>query len=139
MTISVVTINWNNNAGLQRTLASIASQTYNDFEYIVVDGASTDGSVETIMQYDGDARLTWISERDNGIYNAMNKGIRMAKGEYVVMINSGDWLMASDVLERMAEEVERNDHPAILYGTTTNVWPDGRKMRNPPQEQRYTR
>ena len=73
MTISVVTINWNNHAGLQRTLASIASQTYNDFEYIVVDGASTDGSVETIMQYDGDARLTWISERDNGIYNAMNK------------------------------------------------------------------
>ncbi len=138
MTISVVTINWNNHAGLQRTLASIASQTYNDFEYIVVDGASTDGSVETIMQYDGDARLTWISERDNGIYNAMNKGIRMAKGEYVVMINSGDWLMASDVLERMAEEVERNGHPAILYGTTTNVWPDGRQMRNPPQELRYT-
>ena len=138
MTISIVTINWNNNAGLQRTLASLASQTYTDFEYIVVDGASTDGSVDTIKQYDHDPRIRWVSEPDKGIYNAMNKGIRMATGEYVAMVNSGDWLISPSVLESLAAELRRHDNPPILYGTTTNIWPDGKTQRNPPKETRYT-
>lgn len=138
MTISIVTINWNNNKGLQRTLASIAAQTYSDFECVVIDGASTDGSTDTIKQYENDPRFHCTSEPDKGIYNAMNKGIRKAQGQYVVMINSGDWLMADNVLARMAEALAKHNYPAILYGTTTNIWPDGKTQKNPPQDTRYT-
>ena len=142
---TVITITYNAEAVLERTLQSVLCQTHEDVEHLIIDGASTDGTLAMAERYKAESDASELghkviirSEPDDGIYNAMNKGIRMAKGEYVVMINSGDWLMASDVLERMAEEIERNGHPAILYGTTTNVWPDGRQMRNPPQELRYT-
>ena len=75
MILSIITINWNNKAGLQKTMRSVVSQTFSDFEYIVVDGASSDGSVDIIQQYADWRNLKWVSERDNGIYNAMNKGI----------------------------------------------------------------
>ena len=67
------------------------AQTFKDFEYIIIDGGSTDGSKELIKQY-GDKFSYWVSEKDNGIYHAMNKGIGIAKGEYLLFLNSGDWL-----------------------------------------------
>ena len=83
--LSIITINRNNAAGLRKTIESVLSQTYRDFEYIVVDGASTDESVDIIrasaLQAEG-LDFTWISEPDNGVYQAMNKGIKRAKGEY---------------------------------------------------------
>jgi glycosyltransferase involved in cell wall biosynthesis len=99
-TVSIITVNLDNREGLAATIASVAGQTCRDFEHIVVDGGSTDGSVEIIREHDADV-TRWISERDHGIYEAMNKGIRMAGGDYCLFLNSGDRLVASDVLERI--------------------------------------
>lgn len=99
MKLSIITINFNNREGLDKTIQSVINQTYKDFEYIVIDGASTDGSVDVIKKYA--YRLThWVSEPDTGIYNAMNKGTRLAQGEYCLYLNSGDFLAADDVLEK---------------------------------------
>lgn len=94
---SIITINYNNCVGLRKTIESVVNQTYTDFEYIVIDGGSTDGSVEVIREY-ADRIDYWVSEPDKGIYNAMNKGILKATGEYLNFMNSGDCFHSSDVL-----------------------------------------
>ena len=111
--LSIVTINYNNAEGLRRTLASVAAQTCDSIEHIIIDGNSTDGSVEIIKEYVhqleiGDRKLEvyWVSEPDKGIYNAMNKGIRKASGEYIQILNSGDILAAPDVTERMVKALD---------------------------------
>ncbi len=127
--ISIITINRNNAAGLENTLQSVAAQTYKEFEYIIIDGASTDGSVEVINKYEPEfAHLKWVSEPDKGIYNAMNKGIRMASGDYIQILNSADCLAAPDVTERMLAALEEKGQPTILYGNMVKCFPDGRKM-----------
>lgn len=138
MKLSIITINYNNADGLRNTMKSVFKQTYCDIEYIVVDGASTDGSVEVIRGFanqlkNEDRRLKnfqWISEPDSGIYNAMNKGIEIASGlrvvnalnrsersedrnkelpEYVLMLNSGDFLVDEHVIERIIPELHTED------------------------------
>ncbi len=89
--LSIITINYNNKQGLQKTIDSVISQTFKDFEWIVIDGGSTDGSRELIEKYH-EYFSFWCSEPDKGIYNAMNKGIRKANGEYCLFLNSGDFL-----------------------------------------------
>lgn len=129
---TIITINWNNATGLEKTMSSVLDQNCTDFEYIVVDGASTDGSVDVIKEYAekfGD-RLKWVSEKDKGIYNAMNKGIGMASGEYVQFLNSGDCLAALDVTERMLKVLKEKDFPTILYGNMLKDMPDGRILRD---------
>lgn len=112
MKLSIITVNLNNAAGFQKTAESIVSQTYQDFEWIVIDGGSTDGSKELIEQY-SDHIAYWVSEKDSGIYNAMNKGVKVAKGEYLQFLNSGDCLVDIDVLV----SVFHNDvHDTILFG-----------------------
>ena len=130
--LSIITISRNNAAGLEKTMQSVAAQTCNDFEYIVVDGASTDRSVEVIKSMAGrfGDRLKWISEPDKGIYNAMNKGIGMASGEYVQFLNSGDCLAANDVTERMLDALSQEGQPSILYGNMLKALPDGKPMRD---------
>jgi len=98
MKISIITINRNNESGLKRTIESVIAQSLPEFEYIVIDGASTDGSVDVIKQY-ADKIDYWVSEPDKGIYNAMNKGILKANGEYLLLLNSGDWLVDEFVLD----------------------------------------
>ena len=83
MKLSVITINYNNKEGLKKTIESVVSQIYQDFEYIVVDGGSTDGSIDIIREYDKHIDF-WISEPDRGIYNAMNKGIKFSDRKSVV-------------------------------------------------------
>lgn len=103
MTLSIITINRNNASGLEKTMQSVLRQSLNDYEYIIVDGASTDGSVDVIRKYAegfGD-RLKWVSEPDKGIYNAMNKGIKAAESDYVMILNSSDCIAGDDVLEKM--------------------------------------
>lgn len=136
MKISIVTINYNNAEGLRRTLASIAGQTYRDIEHVIVDAASTDGSVDVIREYEQQLHRThstihqlWSSEKDSGIYNGMNKGLRKATGSYIEILNSGDVLAAPDVTERMVREVERNEYPAILYGNMLKSY-DGKHIIN---------
>lgn len=147
MKLSIITINRNNAEGLRKTMESVFSQTYKDFEYIVIDGASTDGSVDVIKEFeqkfnpslqggDGVGSFKWISEPDTGIYNAMNKGIEIASGlrfvnalnrsersgdknkgientaceeGYVLMLNSGDYLVDEHVIERVMSELDGTD------------------------------
>lgn len=129
MRLSIITINRNNAAGLKKTLQSVASQTFKEFEYIIVDGASTEGSVEVIKKYEPQfIHLKWVSEPDLGIYNAMNKGIRMASGDYIQILNSADCLAAPDVTERMLAALEKVGNPSILYGNMVKCFPDGRRV-----------
>ena len=130
MKLSIITINYNNAEGLRKTLASVAAQTYPNIEHIIVDGGSTDGSVDVIREYETllasrlapsgvsdkgrefvgcflASNLKWISEPDKGIYNAMNKGIRMATGEYIEILNSGDMLADLHVTQRMIDQLEQ--------------------------------
>ena len=129
MRLSIITINRNNAAGLERTMQSVASQTFKEFEYIVIDGASTDGSVEVVKKYEREfARLKWVSEPDDGIYNAMNKGIHMASGEYIQILNSGDCLASPDVMGRMIEALEKAGNPSVFYGNMIKCFPDGHRI-----------
>ena len=118
MKLSVITINYNNAEGLRNTLASVASQTCRDIEHIIIDGGSKDGSVEVIKDYAGNVPyyVFWVSEPDNGIYNAMNKGICKATGLYVQILNSGDILAAQDVVEKMLLASDNAGRPELLYG-----------------------
>lgn len=126
MKLSVITINRNNAAGLEKTLQSVACQTFKEFEYVIIDGASTDESIEVVKKFESEfVHLKWISEPDAGIYNAMNKGLRMASGDYVQILNSGDCLAAPDVTERMMSALEKADHPSMLYGNMVKCFPDG--------------
>lgn len=129
MKLSIITINRNNAAGLEKTMLSVAAQTFKDFEYVVIDGASTDGSVEVIKKLEHEfAHLKWVSEPDSGIYNAMNKGLRMASGDYIQILNSADSLASPEVTGRMLEELEKQGCPSILYGNMVKCFPDGLKM-----------
>jgi glycosyltransferase involved in cell wall biosynthesis len=105
MKLSVITVNLNNVDGLQKTMKSLLSQTWNDWEYIVIDGGSNDGSKEIIEESaNSDKRLShWVSEKDDGIFNAMNKGVKVSTGDYLLFLNSGDYLNADTVLEEVFE------------------------------------
>ena len=112
MKLSIITINRNNADGLDKTIQSVISQSYEDFEYIVIDGNSTDHSIDIIKKYNSNINY-WVSETDKGIYNAMNKGIAKANGNYVLFLNSGDYLVNSDVLKSVFEKQQTAD---IIYG-----------------------
>ncbi|MEO8149861.1 MAG: glycosyltransferase family 2 protein [Bacteroidia bacterium] len=109
---SIITINLNNAHGLKKTIESIFTQTFTDFEYIIIDGASTDESVTVIKGLEQKISY-WISEKDAGIYNAMNKGISKATGMYCLFINSGDVLADKDVLKKVADAKPSEE---IVYG-----------------------
>lgn len=109
---SIITINYNNCEGLQKTMDSVFNQTFHDFEYIVIDGGSNDGSKELIES--NSSRITkWISEKDTGIYNAQNKGAKLATGEYCLFLNSGDYLADNDVLKKVSKNIMTED---FIYG-----------------------
>lgn len=112
MKLSIITINYNNREGLQNTIDSIISQTWKDFEWIIIDGGSTDGSKELIEKYQ-DNFAYWCSEPDNGVYNAMNKGIDRATGDYLNFMNSGDCFFSYDTLQKVFKHYRSAD---ILYG-----------------------
>ena len=109
---------------MRKTIESVISQTFTDFEYIIIDGGSTDGSVEIIKQY-ADKITYWVSEPDKGIYNAMNKGILQAKGEYCQFLNSGDTLYSNTVLSDIFEINLAED---IIIGGTLNLFTDNTKI-----------
>lgn len=122
MTLSIITVNLNNHDGLKKTVNSVNSQTFNDFEWIIIDGGSTDGSRELIEQY-SDRIAYWCSEPDKGIYNAINKGIAHAHGEWLQFLNSGDRLFEDSTIA----QVFNTDHLGdILYGNAMLLYPDGK-------------
>lgn len=121
MKLSVITICYNDREGLQRTLESVRAQTCRSFQYVVIDGASTDGSADLLAAYK-DIISYGVSEPDKGIYNAMNKGIRMAEGEYCLFLNAGDTFHAADTVEKALPLLDGTD---FLSGHTLCVFPDG--------------
>ena len=125
MKLSVITINYNNCDGLRKTIESVVNQTWRDFEYIVIDGGSTDGSVDVIKEFAGQIDY-WVSEPDKGIYNALNKGVENAQGEYCNFINSGDCFYSLDVLEKV---FSINPIADIICGNTQLDY-----LKIPPQE-----
>lgn len=115
--ISIITINYNNKDGLKKTIDSVAAQTFQGYEHIIVDGGSTDGSADVIKDAlknkDYAAHVSyWCSEKDGGIYPAMNKGVERAGGEYCLMLNSGDYLAGKSILEKAAKSFWTED---IVY------------------------
>lgn len=109
--ISIITINYNNLEGLKKTVSSVLDQSWKDFEYIIIDGASTDGSVEYIKENE-DKMDSWVSEPDKGVYQAMNKGIKKSKGEYLLFLNSGDHFFNNSVLGNNHKYLKNQD---IIY------------------------
>ncbi len=100
MKLSIITVNYNDAKGLERTIESVISQSYLNFEYIVIDGGSSDGSLDIIKKYERHIDY-WVSEPDGGIYQGMNKGLHQAKGDYVNFMNSGDCFHSPDILEKI--------------------------------------
>lgn len=105
--ISIITVVYNNVFGIKQTIQSVISQTYSNIEYIIIDGGSTDGSLEIIETFNNHKILV-ISEKDSGIYNAMNKGWRIATGEYCLFLNSGDYLFDEIVIERAVSLIQKS-------------------------------
>lgn len=124
--ISVITVTYNAAETLPLTMESVAEQTFKDFEHIVVDGASTDDSI-SIARRMGTGGLRIISEKDEGLYDAMNKGLKMARGRYVMFLNSGDKFHAAETLHAYAAAIESKD-PDIIYGDTDIVDIEGKRL-----------
>lgn len=122
--LSIITVNLNDAVGLRRTAKSIVMQKSRDFEWIVIDGASTDGSIDVIREY-GHAIRHWVSEPDTGIYNAMNKGVRAADGEYLQFLNSGDALADEDVVGDFVDTQTRAD---VIYGRARIIDTEGHDL-----------
>lgn len=114
-TLSVVTVSYNSAATIERTIDSVLSQTFRDLEYIVVDGGSTDDTLDIVRRH-GD-RIRWISERDGGIYDAMNKGIRLSRGRWIHLLNSDDYYNSRDSLERATPllQEDRTNYFSMIY------------------------
>lgn len=116
--LSIITVNLKNLAGLQKTMQSVFEQTCTDYEYIIIDGGSTDGSREYIEQHK-EKLAYWVSEKDGGIFNAMNKGIKKATGDYLIFMNSGDYFYSNNVLDTV---FTNNISEDIIYGNV-KWWP----------------
>lgn len=110
---SIITVCFNNSATIGRTLQSLSAQTWRDYEHIIVDGASTDDTARVVAKY-ADLRTLFKSERDSGIYDAMNKGIARATGDVIAFLNADDFYAAPDILESVAQRINTGDVDALL-------------------------
>ena len=121
MLFSIITVCYNSEKTIERTIKSVLNQAYKDYEYIIIDGGSTDNTLNIVMQYESsfDGKLKYVSEKDNGIYDAMNKGIKMANGELIGLLNSDDYY-EPDALEIMKSKYETLDDKdkkhLVMYG-----------------------
>lgn len=131
MKLSIITINYNNLEGLKRTYESVVEQTCQDFEWIIIDGGSTDGSKEFIEEHQ-EHFAYWCSEPDKGIYNAMNKGIMKATGEYLQFLNSGDNLVDNKVVEEFLALGWNED---VVSGDIILDGDDNERRNNPDEEE----
>lgn len=128
MKFTIITINYNNADGLRRTIESVVNQTYTDYEYVIIDGGSADGSVDVIREYE-DKITYWVSEKDKGIYNAMNKGVKVSHGDYLMFMNSGDVFYSYTVLEEVCAKRRKED---IIVGKVHTC--DGKEFLYQPQQ-----
>lgn len=116
MKVSIITVTWNSAETFARTADSVLQQTYQDIEYVVVDGGSADDTLELIKSFETkfDGRLRWLSEKDEGIYDAMNKGIKMSTGDIIGILNSDDFLTSENVIQRIVNEFPKDAE--AVYG-----------------------
>lgn len=139
---SIITITFNSEKTIERTLKSVLGQSFKDFEYIIVDGASKDGTMEIVRKYEPlfEGRMKWKSEPDKGIYDAMNKGIMRSSGDIIGIVNSDDWL-EPDALENVAKKVETTSNPldTIYCGNLIFHYNDGTQLKRIASEKRLER
>lgn len=125
---TIITITYNAARWLERTVVSILSQSYPNIEYLIIDGGSKDGTVDIIKQY-APGIAYWISEPDKGLYDAMNKGLKQATGDYVWFINAGDTLQSAATVQRIAMKIgKRASLPDVIYGETSIVDAEGKPL-----------
>jgi glycosyltransferase involved in cell wall biosynthesis len=121
--ITVVTVNYNHSEALEKTIQSVMAQTYAPVEYIVIDGASTDSSLNIIKRYE--TKITkWLSEKDTGIYDAMNKGVGKANGKWICFLNCGDTFVDGQAIQRIVDNIQ-SSCPDIIYGNILVEQQDG--------------
>lgn len=146
ITFTILTCTYNAEKELPRTLASVRKQSFKNVQHVIVDGLSSDGTMQLVNQYIADNEachshhvIKAVSEKDGGLYDAMNKALTYAEGDYVVFLNAGDALASDIVLEQMAKQIEKEsgDLPAVLYGNTDVVDEDDnflfRRRLQPPE------
>ena len=124
---SIITVTYNAQDTLPVTLSSVAKQTCELYEHIIVDGASTDQTLSVLSGF-SNPRLHVMSGHDNGIYDAMNKGLAEAKGDYVIFLNAGDSFHSPDTLQHIADTIMEEDYPGVVYGQTDIVDAEGRRL-----------
>lgn len=129
--ISIVTINYNNKIGLKKTIESVVKQTYKNFEYIIIDGGSTNEDIQIIKKYENRINY-WISESDKGVYHAMNKGIKVATGDYIIFMNSGDVFFDKEVLQKNAPLFDTNAY--FIYGNNFKEKGSSKRLKTYPSE-----
>ena len=125
---SIITITYNASRWVESTILNVLSQSYPNVEYIIIDGGSTDGTVDIIKQYASGVSY-WVSEPDKGIYDAMNKGLQKATGDYVWFVNAGDSLYTSDTVQGVASLIQKKKVlPDIIYGETILIDEEGKSL-----------
>ena len=112
MTVSIITVVWNNKETIKDAINSVLNQTYKDIEYIIIDGASTDGTIEIVKSY-GDKITKFVSESDKGLYDAMNKGIVLATGDVIGILNSDDFYIDNEVIEKVVKTFEKQEIDSV--------------------------
>lgn len=130
--ISIITVCYNACKVIEKTIESVLAQSYPDKEYIIIDGGSTDGTVDIIKKY-SDKISYWVSEPDKGIYDAMNKGIDAATGDWINFMNAGDTFVEDRTLELVADRIESTQSADIVYGDTIKAYKYGKKECKPLQ------
>lgn len=130
MLLSIITINLNNSNGLLTTIESVLTQEFSDFEYIIIDGGSTDESLSIIEKYKSKIDI-FISEPDSGIYNAMNKGLKFAQGEYILFLNSGDCFESNQTLVNIFNKYDNSD---FIFGAITSSFLKRKESIFPPEK-----
>ena len=141
MKISIITVTYNAASVLQRTLDSVKGQSYQQIEHLIIDGASKDDTISMVEAYKAQCpyEVVVLSEPDKGLYDAMNKGLRLATGDYLVFLNAGDTLHANDTLETIVSSLQTvNKQPGVIYGDTAITDGEGkflylRRLRPPKQ------
>jgi glycosyltransferase involved in cell wall biosynthesis len=125
---SIITVTYNAAHYLRETILSVANQSYSGVEYLIIDGDSTDGTVDIIRQYE-DGISYWVSEPDKGLYDAMNKGLQRATGDYVWFINAGDKIHSADAVRQMVSLLQKDTAlPDIIYGETAVIDDKGKTL-----------
>jgi glycosyltransferase involved in cell wall biosynthesis len=127
--ITIITVVFNDYQNIDKTIESIVKQTYKNIEYIIIDGASTDGTIDKISKYEG-KYYKFISEIDNGIYDAMNKGVNLSTGDWIIFINSGDFLYSNNTLDLIFSRNKYDDEFDVIYGNNQVLYPNEKKRIN---------